>query len=475
MPLLVDATGVLNWGAQPPTGIQRVEFALCKAALEDKRANLVAFDRGSGYFAPLTDRERDYLRYIVDGCWEEYGDLRQAQWRFADLQLKYFSNEGARRLAASLTGKRSGACYSLFKTVIRFAQWIALAARRVGAGFAVLVRKPSAHDISRLVLLCHHTNRKRGLDKALRACDLKPVFLIHDVIPVTDPELAAPHVVRSMRGLFERVMLREERIIAISHATRDALLQWNDAALRTPYRREVPVARLGAALLDIDGADAPVVALEDRPFALYCSTFEKRKNHPFLLEVWQRLIETHGDSVPHLALVGRPSNTFAQVQRMLVAAPALAAKVHLLTDLGDPELRWAYRNARFGLFPSSAEGWGLGVAECLANGLPVLHSNVPALNEAAQDLMPALDVCSHDDWVRAIGGILCEDKLDELRSRAGQYRRGGSNAFANEVFAHMEAIAAGEDAASRAVDIHQPLILDLANGQGSANRVDIGG
>lgn len=475
MPLLVDATGVLNWGAQPPTGIQRVEFALCKAVLDDKRLDFVAWDRATGQFSCLTNRERAFVRYIVGGEWEMASEHRQAQWRFLGLQLKFFSNEGARRLAASLVGKRSGLAYSLTKTCIRFAQWVALAGRSVGA----LLTRPFAGrpspNTKRLVLLCHHTNRKGGLDKALQASGLAPVFLIHDVIPVTDPELAAPHVVRSMRGLFERVLKREERVIAISHATRDALLQWNEEEVKARYERDIPVAQLGAALLDLEGTIEPVPELEDRPFALFCSTFEKRKNHMFLVEVWRRLIEERGELVPDLALVGRPANTYCEVENLVAASPGLAGRVHLLTELGDPQLRWAYRNARFGLFPSSAEGWGLGVAECLANGLPVLHSDVPALNEAAQDLMPALPVRDMGRWVAAISDLLDEDRLEALRAKAGEFYRGGEHEFANIVFAHMEAMSAGEDAASRTLDIDQTLVLDLPNGQRRAHRVDIGG
>ena len=42
-----------------------------------------------------------------------------------------------------------------------------------------------------------------------------------------------------------------------------------------------------------------------------------------------------------------------------------------VSNLSDRELIWLYGNATIGVYPSMAEGFGLGVAECLDFGLPI--------------------------------------------------------------------------------------------------------
>ena len=118
----------------------------------------------------------------------------------------------------------------------------------------------------------------------------------------------------------------------------------------------------------------------------------------------------------------------------------LLSKVHLLSNVGDAQLRWAYHNASFSLFPSKIEGWGLGVSEALAYGLPVIHSDIPILHEAAQNLMPSAPPRDVEAWCKLILAYLENPELlDQLKARiAADYVAGEPQDFARCVIAYLK-------------------------------------
>jgi len=56
----------------------------------------------------------------------------------------------------------------------------------------------------------------------------------------------------------------------------------------------------------------------------------------------------------------------------------LRKHLRVLGQVSDAELIWLYRNALFSVFPSYAEGFGLGAAESLSFGTPVVISDCPS-------------------------------------------------------------------------------------------------
>jgi glycosyltransferase involved in cell wall biosynthesis len=117
-----------------------------------------------------------------------------------------------------------------------------------------------------------------------------------------------------------------------------------------------------------------------RPLVLCVGSFEPRKNHPAVLYAAERLWRDGLDF--ELWLVGG-SGWGDLVPRTVARLQQRGRPLRLLRKAGAAELDAAYRRARFTVFPSLHEGFGLPVAESLAHGTPVVTSDFGSTAQTA--------------------------------------------------------------------------------------------
>ncbi len=421
----IDSTGILRWGLQPMTGIQRVELNLCAYALaHPDECGLCALDAATGRYLPLDARSRSYLASIVASQRTGYEHLsRKDKLSHLPSQLFYADNESARRLAEIITGTnvREGFRYGLVKTLIRFVIWGYTGLRAAGG----LADRPkglpstSENGHKPIILVSHEVNRNSAIERFIERAGLREADIVYDLIPVRLPELTGARLTLSLRRFFTRVLEKSIPLVTISHAVRDELEDWGRTELGLTSFSHLSVCPLAGIVPSISAAQ-PIRELAGRRYALFCSTFDIRKGQWLLVAAWKRLADIlPADQLPDLVLIGRKNSGWEDARRELeAAAPAVRAKIHLFHTLADSGLNWAYRNADFALFPSRAEGWGLGISEALHHGLPVIHSDLPILHEAAQNLMPSATAWDVDAWTQVLEEILTTPgRLDELREK----------------------------------------------------------
>jgi alpha-1,3-rhamnosyl/mannosyltransferase len=125
-------------------------------------------------------------------------------------------------------------------------------------------------------------------------------------------------------------------------------------------------------------------------YALFVGTLEPRKNLELLLDAWPVLRAEQADW-PGLVVCGGWGWKTEQVRERVVRAQD-EGWLHALGYVDDAALGALYRGARFLVFPSLYEGFGLPLLEALAAGCPVLCSDLPVFREvagAAADYAPA--------------------------------------------------------------------------------------
>lgn len=265
----------------------------------------------------------------------------------------------------------------------------------------------AAPDLALPVLLRHlppgtvyfntgHANLSARRLAALGRAGLRRAVLVHDVIPLDHPEYTRPGIPAVFARKMAAVAHHADLVI---HTTRDAR-----------QRTEAQLARLGrvppgiVAPLGITLAAAAPVALPgfdpSRPWFIAIGTIEPRKNHAFLLDLWQTLASRlPPDRLPQLIIAGgRGWNNDAVFRRLDTRPPGVIEA----QGLPDGALSSLLQGARALLFPSFAEGFGLPPAEAAALGCPVIANPLPVLQEILGDYPVYLPV--HDDyaWLETI-------------------------------------------------------------------------
>ncbi|PPF82447.1 hypothetical protein C5B96_09105 [Subtercola sp. Z020] len=232
----------------------------------------------------------------------------------------------------------------------------------------------------------------------------------HDTIPIVSAQSQdAGEIERFAR--FLTVVKNASRVAGVSRSAETEYSGFVDAvsaqgvagpsvvavplAMNPPTAAERAVALAGASA-SASGAPSPAApssvvssspvaggAGDDLPLVLVVGSQEPRKNHSPIVFAAGRL---WADGVRfRLRFIGGGTAVgIARLDRELRAVEQLGLPVEVLRDASDTVLLESYREARFTVFPSLHEGFGLPVAESLALGVPVVTSNHGSLQEMAE-------------------------------------------------------------------------------------------
>jgi len=230
-----------------------------------------------------------------------------------------------------------------------------------------------------------------------RSPSVSAVFLVHDVIPLTHPEYFKAKVPINHASYVRRTMRTADVVIANSAFTA--------AALETLAKdKALPVPRIVVAPLGVSDVFARKPPQEDavKPYFIFVSTIEPRKNHMMILKVWEQIIKRFGDRAPKLILVGRRGWENDDIIEVLERVHSSSGPILECNHLGDETLAALMANARATLMPSHVEGYGLPVAEALSMGTPVICSDLPPFREVAGDVPEYVDPRAGRSWARVI-------------------------------------------------------------------------
>ncbi len=214
---------------------------------------------------------------------------------------------------------------------------------------------------------------------------LKFGIMIYDLIPLVRPEFCD----RTLVALFDRFVRNSlpltDLSFAISQATaRDvkARMEKFGVAMQGPMH----VLPIGTGFTPPkEGAPLPQ-GLTNGSYVLFVSTIEARKNHVLAFRAWRRLTEElPADQVPTLVFAGRVGWMIADLLDALRNSRNLDGKIRIVSDADDMTLAALYRGARFTIFPSHYEGWGLPVTESLGYGKVCIASSSTSVPEAGGD------------------------------------------------------------------------------------------
>lgn len=227
-----------------------------------------------------------------------------------------------------------------------------------------------------------------SLFKAQRDARVRVVPMLHDLFPLTMPETCEAITVDYYTRWFHSVVPRADFFVTNSKSTGRSL----EAYLQQhPEIRPLPVLhapfRLGAELdlLDREAKNpAELEPLWETPgrAILAIGTIEPRKNHSFLLDVFD-LLRARGVDVS-LILIGRFGWKSRAVIDRIQSHPDLNTRLLHLFNASDAVLAEAISRADCLVCASLAEGFGLPVVEGLMRGNEVFASDIEVFREIGQ-------------------------------------------------------------------------------------------
>lgn len=120
-----------------------------------------------------------------------------------------------------------------------------------------------------------------------------------------------------------------------------------------------------------------------RPYLLFVSTIEPRKNINALIEAFNYLKSKY--DIPHnLVLIGKKGWRYEPIFTAIYDSP-WSNHIYHLDYLSDELVALFYSKADIFVYPSHYEGFGLPVLEAMTLGAPVVSSNCSSIPEVAGD------------------------------------------------------------------------------------------
>ncbi|MER2268923.1 glycosyltransferase family 4 protein [Methylobacterium oxalidis] len=235
--------------------------------------------------------------------------------------------------------------------------------------------------------------------------------IVYDIIPIIMPEYCVP----GMDKKFPKFILDAAWTADILFCISDSTLRDVGSYIARMETRQPILTRMELGS-DVH-ARAPRRAdtwrsLAAGRFVLYVSTIEPRKNHQMLFNIWRELHDRSPDDLLPLVFVGRPGWNVENLVSSIKGCHRLYPDyIRVLEDVSDEDLSWLYENARFTVYPSLYEGWGLPIAESLAAGTPCLASSSSSMPEVAGDIAELLHPLDYAAWRDAIHRHMVDDKV----------------------------------------------------------------
>lgn len=300
-------------------------------------------------------------------------------------------------------------------TLSRFLRGRTMAGKRAEADFRRLaIARAAPWGLSRLLkklpLPCSyfnvgHSNLTTRVLSGMNAKGIDINVLVHDVIPLEYPQYQRPGTVKPFQDKLRRVQKWADLVIYNSadtqRRTEARMAEWG----------AVPdgiVAHLGTVMPQSDPSKLPVGLPPEGPYFVTVGTIEPRKNHAFLLDLWEAL----GPDAPLLLICGtRGWNNEALFARLDSMGPD--SRVRELPNLSDAAIGALVQNAAGALFPSLAEGFGLPPLEALMLETRVLCNDLEVLHEFLGDKPVYASVSDQYQWLRVIRNWASAPETDD--------------------------------------------------------------
>ena len=287
-------------------------------------------------------------------------------------------------------------------------------------GTNVFVRRMKASSAPfRLTVQLAMLARKDGLD-ILHVQYIRPMWTpckviatIHDVLFESHPEYFTRRFVVRSRILVRWTARTSTHLLAVSeYSKREIEARYKVSSEKVSVVYNAPPAAGTTPKESV----LERIGVAPQEYALTVGRLEPRKNHLRLLEAWR------GASTGRkLVVVGQADFGAERILEAIREAVRRGEAV-FVNDADDNDVACLYANARFFLYPSVAEGFGMPPLEAMAAGLPVISSDAPALREVLANSAVFVSPFDVKGWIAAIRALDLDARMRSDLSARGRAR-----------------------------------------------------
>ena len=275
------------------------------------------------------------------------------------------------------------------------------------------------------------------------------VVTIHDVIHLLFPQyLPSRMAVHYARFMIRRALEKASVVLTVSDSSKRDLLTFFDV---DPEKIRVIPNGIPVSITQ-DLAPVELEKVKERFLitgrtVLFVGNIKPHKNLERLIAAFAKVLENPEHNDLNLIVVGDEISKYPSLRRA-VERHQVRRKVRFFGFVPELTLVALYRLADVFVFPSLYEGFGLPPLEAMANGTPVVTSNISSLPEVVGDAALTVDPYNIDEIAQAIRNVLDDA---ELRSRlvASGHARAGQ-------FSWESSVGQVHQAYQKVLGIHQP-------------------
>lgn len=250
------------------------------------------------------------------------------------------------------------------------------------------------------------------------------VVTVHDLTTLLVPEYRRPFRTRLYNALVSASARGATRLITDSDASKQDIIEHLHIA-KDKIERIYLAAGSQFSTEDSGLLEMAVLRKYDLPefYVLYLGGYELHKNITTLLLAWTYVGQALGEDYP-LVLAGKKPTQINEIYPdydSYIKQLGIEEYVRWIGYVDEEDKPVLYRNAETFVFPSSREGFGLGVLEALACGTPVVTTTATSLPEVLGDAGFAVDPDDARNMAGAIISTIIQDNLRaELRQKGEQ-------------------------------------------------------
>jgi glycosyltransferase involved in cell wall biosynthesis len=210
------------------------------------------------------------------------------------------------------------------------------------------------------------------------------------------------------------------KVIAVSESTKKDIIKFYkvDARNITVVHHGYESVAQAPGLLNGKVIAGQGPALQ-KPYILFLSTLQPRKNLQGLIQAFKELKKENPELQHKLVVVGKPGWKFEPI---LKAIKENSDNLVYLNYISNADRFLVLKNSELLVLPSFYEGFGMQILEAFALGVPVATSNVSSMPEVAGEAAVYFDPHNITEIKTAIKNVLSDKSLAEGLRQKGTER-----------------------------------------------------